>query len=89
MDSLFEYHNCPNCGQSCFTVLFNSNMKQTDFRHGIESVYMLPGAKYGRHVKCQKCHLVYVNPIEKGAKINGDYYRMKSIYTSIMVLCYE
>jgi 2-polyprenyl-3-methyl-5-hydroxy-6-metoxy-1,4-benzoquinol methylase len=65
-------------------VLFNSNMKQTDFRHGIESVYMLPGAKYGRHVKCQKCHLVYVNPIEKGAKINGDYYRMKSIYTSII-----
>jgi len=45
---------------------------------------MLPGDKYGRHVKCQKCHLVYVNPIKKEDKINNDYSQMKSIDASII-----
>jgi 2-polyprenyl-3-methyl-5-hydroxy-6-metoxy-1,4-benzoquinol methylase len=59
-------------------------MKQSDFQQGIESVYMLPGDKYGRHVKCQKCHLVYVNPIKKEDKIKEDYSQMKSIDASII-----
>ena len=84
MDSLFEYRNCPNCGHSDFIVLFDSNMKQDDFREGIESIYMLPGTKYGRHVKCRNCQLIYVNPIEKESKINEDYSERKSIDASII-----
>lgn len=45
---------------------------------------MLPGDKYGRHVKCQKCHLVYVNPINKEDKINNDYSQRKSIDATIV-----
>ncbi|HUS04428.1 MAG TPA: class I SAM-dependent methyltransferase [Dehalococcoidia bacterium] len=84
MDSFFEYRNCPNCGQDCYTVLFDSNMGKSDFHQGIESVYMLPGDKYGRHVKCQRCHLVYVNPIKKENEINKDYSQMKSIDATIV-----
>ncbi len=84
MDSLFEYRNCPNCGQNDFIVLFDSNMELTDFQEGIETVYMLPGDKYGRHVKCQKCQMVYTNPIKKKEIINGDYCNMKSIDASII-----
>ncbi len=78
MDSLFEYRNCPNCGQNDFTVLFDSNMNDGDFQKGMETVYMLPGDKYGRHVKCRNCQLIYVNPIEKASKINEDYSKMES-----------
>jgi len=84
LDSLFEYRNCPNCGQDCYTVLFDSNMGKSDFHQGIESVYMLPGDKYGRHVKCQKCRLVYVNPIKKEDKLKEDYSQMKSIDATIV-----
>jgi 2-polyprenyl-3-methyl-5-hydroxy-6-metoxy-1,4-benzoquinol methylase len=42
----------------------------------VETVYMILGDKYGRHVKCRNCHLIYVNPIEKASKINGDYSKM-------------
>ncbi|GAI14523.1 unnamed protein product, partial [marine sediment metagenome] len=59
-------------------------MKQDDFQEGIETVYMLPGGKYGRHVKCRNCHLIYVNPIEKGSKINEDYSQRKSVDASII-----
>lgn len=84
MDPLFEYRHCPNCGRNDFTVLFDSNMKQDDFQEGIESLWMLPGGKYGRHVKCRNCHLIYVNPIEKGSKINKDYSQRKSDDVSII-----
>jgi len=50
MDPLFECRNCPNCGSDDFIVLFDSNMELDDFHEGIETVYMLPGDKYGRHV---------------------------------------
>jgi 2-polyprenyl-3-methyl-5-hydroxy-6-metoxy-1,4-benzoquinol methylase len=76
MDSHFEYRNCPSCGQNDFEVLFESNMRDCDFREAVETVYMIPGGKYGRHVKCRNCHLLYVNPIEKASKINGDYSNM-------------
>jgi 2-polyprenyl-3-methyl-5-hydroxy-6-metoxy-1,4-benzoquinol methylase len=59
-------------------------MKQDDFQGGIESVYMLPGDKYGRHVKCRDCHLIYVNPIERRSKINEDYSKRKSVDASII-----
>jgi len=59
-------------------VLFESNMKEGDFREGIATVYMLPGGKYGRHVKCRDCHLVYVNPIGSNGKINEDYAQRKN-----------
>jgi len=76
MDSLFEYRNCPNCGRDDFTVIFDSNIGETDLQKGIKTVYMLWGGAHGRHVKCKNCHLIYVNPIEKASKINGDYSKM-------------
>jgi 2-polyprenyl-3-methyl-5-hydroxy-6-metoxy-1,4-benzoquinol methylase len=39
---------------------------------------MLPGGKYGRHVQCRNCHLIYVNPVEKAGRINGCYSQRKS-----------
>lgn len=84
MASLVEYRNCPNCGGNDFKVLFDSNVKRGDLQGGIDTVYMLPGDKYGRHVKCRKCHLVYVNPIEKANRINGNYSEMKNSAVSIV-----
>jgi len=76
MDSLFEYRNCPNCGRDDFNVIFDSNIGEADLQKGIKTVYMLWGGTHGRHVKCKNCHLIYVNPIEKASKINGDYSKM-------------
>ncbi len=76
MDSPFEYRNCPNCGRDDFTEIFDSNMGEADLQKGIKTVYMLWGGTHGRHVKCKNCHLIYVNPIEKASKINGDYSKM-------------
>lgn len=84
MDSLLEYRNCPSCGRNDYYVLFDSNMDKSDLREGIETVYMLPGGKYGRHVKCRNCDLIYVNPIEKASKINDDYSKRKSVDVSII-----
>jgi 2-polyprenyl-3-methyl-5-hydroxy-6-metoxy-1,4-benzoquinol methylase len=74
-NSLLEYRNCPNCGQNDFTVLFNSNMRGVDLQQSIESATQRD--KYGRHVKCRNCHLIYVNPIERQGKINTDYSKRK------------
>ena len=76
MDSLFEYRSCPNCGRDDFTVTFDSSMGEADLQKGIKSVYMLWEDTHGKYVKCKNCHLIYVNPIEKASKINGDYSKM-------------
>jgi 2-polyprenyl-3-methyl-5-hydroxy-6-metoxy-1,4-benzoquinol methylase len=78
MDSFFEYRNCPNCGQDDTIVIFDSNMEEADFQKGIKTVYMLWENTHGRYVKCKNCHLIYVNPIEKASKINGDYSKMEN-----------
>jgi len=92
MDSLLEYRNCPSCGRNDFevlfksnmgpddfNVLFNYNMREPDFQEDVEG-YLLPGGEYGRHVKCQNCHLIYVNPIEKPSKINEYYSEAKNTH---------
>jgi 2-polyprenyl-3-methyl-5-hydroxy-6-metoxy-1,4-benzoquinol methylase len=92
MDSSFEYRNCPNCGQSDFEVLFESNMEPDDFnvlfdysmeeydcQEGDEG-YLVPGKEWGRHVKCNNCHLIYVNPIEKVSKTNEYYFKAKNTH---------
>ena len=84
MDSPFEYRNCPSCGQNDFEVLFESNMRDCDFREAVETVYMIPGGKYGRHVKCRNCHLIYVNPIEKASKINEVYFQRRDVDAPII-----
>jgi len=84
MDSLFEYRNCPGCGQNDFEVLFESNMRDCDFRKAVENVYLIPGGKYGRHVRCRNCHLIYVNPIEKASKINEAYSQRESFDAAII-----
>jgi len=76
MNSLFEYRSCPNCGRDDFTVTFDSNIGEADLQKGIKTVYMLWEDTHGRYVKCKNCHLIYVNPIEKASKINGDYSKM-------------
>jgi 2-polyprenyl-3-methyl-5-hydroxy-6-metoxy-1,4-benzoquinol methylase len=84
VNSLFEYRNCPGCGQNDFEVLFDSNMKAADFRKAAETVYMIPGKEWGRHVRCRSCQLIYVNPIEKAGKINEAYSQRKSVDASII-----
>jgi len=84
MDSLFEYRNCPGCGQNDFEVLFESNMGDCDLREAVETVYMLWGERYGRHVKCKNCQLIYVNPVEKGNRINEAYSQRKSVDAAII-----
>ena len=84
LDSALEYRNCPSCGENDYTVLFESNMKDGDFREEVDTVYMLPGDKYARHVKCRNCHLVYVNPIEGNGRISEDYSQRKSNDASII-----
>ncbi|HEU65560.1 MAG TPA: hypothetical protein ENN57_02710, partial [Chloroflexi bacterium] len=94
MDSLFEYRNCPCCGQNDFEVLFESNMKPDDFnvlfdysmeghdsQEGEED-YLVPGKEWGRHVKCNNCHLIYMNPIEKVSKTNNYYSKAKNMHAS-------
>jgi len=92
MDALFEYRNCPNCGQNNFEVLFESNMEPDDFnvlfdysmeRHDSQEVvegYLVPGKEWGRHVKCKHCHLIYMNPVEKVSKTNEYYSRAKNTH---------
>ena len=57
-------------------MIFDSNMVEADLQKGIKTVYMLWDSTHGRYVKCRNCHLIYVNPIEKASKINGDYSKM-------------
>jgi 2-polyprenyl-3-methyl-5-hydroxy-6-metoxy-1,4-benzoquinol methylase len=92
MDSLFEYRNCPNCGHDDFEVLFESNMKTDDFNvlfdykmegHDCQEEmegYLVPGKEWGRHVKCQNCHLIYMNPMEKVSKTNEYYFKAKNTH---------
>ena len=92
MDSLFEYRNCPSCGQNDFEVLFESNMKPDDFnvlfdysmeehdsQEGVEG-YLVPGKEWGRHVKCKNCQLIYMNPMEKVSKTNEYYSKAKNTH---------
>jgi len=92
MDSLFEYRNCPSCGQNDFEVLFESNMKTDDFnvlfdyrmeghdsQEGVEG-YLVPGKEWGRHVKCKNCHLIYMNPMEKVNKTNEYYFKARNTH---------
>lgn len=94
MDSLFEYRNCPSCGQNDFEVLFESNMETDDFnvlfdysmeghdsQEGEEG-YLVPGKEWGRHVKCQNCHLIYMNPMENVSKTNEYYSKAKNNHAS-------
>ncbi len=78
MRAMLEYRHCPSCGADDFEVLFNSSIGESELEEGVGTVYMLPGGKYGRHVRCRNCQLTYVNPIEKAAQINSHYSEMKN-----------
>jgi len=92
VDSLFEYRNCPGCGQDDFEVLFESNMKPDDFNvlfnYSMEEHecqedaegYLVPGKEWGRHVKCRNCQLIYMNPMEKVSKTNEYYSKAKNTH---------
>lgn len=84
MDSTVEYRKCPCCGRDDSEVLFESNMRAGDFKEVVETVYMLPGRKWGRHVRCRNCQLIYVNPIEKAGKINMAYSKRRSDDASVI-----
>jgi len=100
MDSIFEYRNCPVCGQNDFEVLFESNMKPDDFnvlfdysmeghdsREGLEG-YLVPGKEWGRHVRCKNCNLIYMNPMEKVSKTNEYYSKAKNTHAPTIRECY-
>jgi len=100
MDSLFEYRNCPACGQNDFEVLFESNMEPDDFnvlfdysmevhdsQEGVEG-YLVPGKEWGRHVRCKNCHLIYMNPMEKVHKTNEYYCKAKNTHAPTIRECY-
>jgi 2-polyprenyl-3-methyl-5-hydroxy-6-metoxy-1,4-benzoquinol methylase len=84
MNLSLEYRNCPNCGQDDTAVILDSNMGEGDLRKGVKTVYMLWESAHGRYVQCKNCHLIYVNPIEKASKINGDYSKMENGDASII-----
>jgi 2-polyprenyl-3-methyl-5-hydroxy-6-metoxy-1,4-benzoquinol methylase len=100
MDSLFEYRNCPACGENDFEVLFESNMEPDDFnvlfnysmeahdaQEDVEG-YLIPGKEWGRHVRCKNCHLIYMNPMEKVGKTNEYYYKAKNTHAPTIRECY-
>jgi 2-polyprenyl-3-methyl-5-hydroxy-6-metoxy-1,4-benzoquinol methylase len=100
MDSIFEYRNCPVCGQNDFEVLFESNMKPDDFNvlfdysmeghdslEGVEG-YLVPGKEWGRHVRCKNCNLIYMNPMEKESKTNEYYSKAKNTHAPTIRECY-
>jgi len=100
MDSLFEYRNCPACGENDFEVLFEANMEPDDFnvlfdysmeghdsQEGVEG-YLVPGKEWGRHVRCKNCHLIYMNPMEKVSKTNEYYYKAKNTHAPTVRECY-
>lgn len=84
LSSLLQYRSCPNCGCEPFDVLFESNLGDGDFCKAVDSVYLIPGGKYGRHVKCKVCNLIYVNPIAKAGRINEGYSQRKSLDAAII-----
>jgi len=59
-------------------------MKTDDFQESVETVYMIPGGRWGRHVKCRNCKFIYVNPVDKASEINKAYSQRKSIDASII-----
>jgi len=78
MRAMLEYRPCPGCGADDFKVLFDSSIDENELEEGVDTVYMLLGGKYGRHVRCRNCQLIYVNPIEKAAQINNHYSEMEN-----------
>ncbi len=84
LDSLLEYRNCPCCGQDDYEVVFESNMKTDDLRQRVETVYVIPSDKHGRHVRCRNCRLVYVNPIEKAGEIDESYHERSSADAAVV-----
>jgi len=81
MDSLFEYRDCPCCGQNDFEVLFKSNMKPDDFDVLLDySMEEYDSQEWGRYVKCKDCHLIYMNPLEKVSKTNEYYCKAKNTH---------
>jgi 2-polyprenyl-3-methyl-5-hydroxy-6-metoxy-1,4-benzoquinol methylase len=84
MDSHFEYRNCPGCGRNDFEVLFESNLGDSSLRGATETVYMLWGQRHGRHVKCRRCRLIYVNPVENRSSMSEAYSQMKTVDAAII-----
>ncbi len=81
MDSLFEYRDCPCCGQNDFEVLFKSNMKPDDFDVLLDySMEQYDSEEWGRYVRCKNCSLIYMNPLEKVSKTNDYYCKAKNTH---------
>jgi 2-polyprenyl-3-methyl-5-hydroxy-6-metoxy-1,4-benzoquinol methylase len=64
-----------------FNVLFDYSMEGHDSQEGEEG-YLVPGKEWGRHVKCQNCHLIYMNPMENVSKTNEYYSKAKNNHAS-------
>jgi len=85
MDSLFEYRNCPCCGQSDCELLFKSDMKPDDFDVLLDySMEEYDSQEWGKYVKCRNCHLIYMNPLERAGKTNEYYRRAKNTHAPVV-----
>jgi 2-polyprenyl-3-methyl-5-hydroxy-6-metoxy-1,4-benzoquinol methylase len=85
MDSLFEYRDCPCCGQNDSDVAFKSVMKPDDFDVLLDySMEEYDSQEWGRYVKCRNCHLIYMNPLETINKTNEYYRKAKNTHAPIV-----
>ncbi len=84
MDPDLEYRNCPYCGKDDFKVVLESNMNAADHQQKVDTVYMIPGGKRGRHVRCRNCRFVYVNPIERTSDIEHSYCQRSSADATVV-----
>lgn len=73
--------HCPICGQGTpYLVLYQANFNEDLVNEDIFSARRLPDKTHYRIVKCQKCGLVYSNPILEERKIIELYKKSKLTY---------
>ncbi len=72
---------CPICGQEApYQVVYQENFNEDLINEDIFSARRLPDRIHYRIVKCQKCGLIYSNPILEDQKIIDLYQRSKLTY---------
>ena len=77
---MIEIH-CPICGQGTpYQIIYQKNFNEDLINEDIFSARRLPDKTHYRIVKCQKCGLVYSNPILEERKIIELYKKSKLTY---------
>jgi len=72
---------CPICGQGIpYQAVYQENFNEDLINEDIFSARRLPDKIHYRIVKCQKCGLIYANPILEEQKITDLYQKSKLTY---------